>query len=358
MNGRRECQPMTTPTRYRRCVSLSISLWLSLGLGAAWLRAADSSTQPGVYDKIVSQYMAGKWDDLEAQIKATAKNPGTFSISEKADINYISQALADCHPAWWKPCVAGKRTSIRVSIFNVPVSAVFDPQQKQGVNAQFDGDDRTFLLGWAMGELGSSENAEHGFTKGELAAGGIWSSLGMASGYAQAPLSSLLDNGETQKIKLQRVLSFRGDLAAAYYGSPRTRRWWFFLALQYYRPQYQKTPIVMSRKALGAMLVAELAGHPGDYPSIQLPAIGDADHAEDKLVSAVHDRIERHAWTLAEDKLIRGATRTFALANASALHTGGPVKLANGLLISFEPNDDVALQLKRDQWLAEQLKKN
>jgi len=300
-------------------------------------RAADRSAPPSVYDKLVSQYMAGKWDDLDTQIKATAKSPGTFSISEKTDIDYITQALSECNPAWWKPCAGGKRTQMRVSIFNVPVTAVFDPQQKQGLNAQFNGDERTFLLGCAPGELGSNQQAEHGFTKGELAAGGLWSALGMASGYVQVPLSSLLDNGEAEKIKLQRVLNFRGDLAAAYYGSPRTRQWWLFLALQYYRPQYQKTPIVMSRKSLGAMFVAELASHPDAYPSIRLPAIQDADHAEDKLVSAVHNWIERRGWTLAEDKRIREAIKAFALANTSALHTGGPVKLANGLLISFEP---------------------
>jgi hypothetical protein len=330
---------------------------LLIAAAATSSHAVDPPAESAVYDKLVSQYMAGKWDDLEAQIKSSTRSPDTFSIAEQTDIDYITKALGECDPAWWKLLLAGRRTPVKASIFNVPVTAVFDPQQKSGLSAQF-GDDRTFTLGWAPGELGSSKQAEHGFTKGELAAGGIWSELGMASGYAQASLSSLTSSSEAERLKLQRVLSFRGDLAATYYGNPRTRQWWLFLALQYYRPQYQKTPTVMSRKSLGAMFVAELASHPGDYPSIKLPTVQDADHAEEKLVSAVHDHIERHGWTLAEDKLIREATKSFALANASALHTGGPLKLANGKLISLEPRDDVALQSKRDQWLFEQLTKH
>jgi hypothetical protein len=328
-----------------------------MGFATVPLRAAAPSTEPDACDKVIAQYMAGKWDGLEAAIKPIAKQPGILTASQKVDIDYITQTLAECHPAWWAPCVAGKRTQIKVSIFKVPVTAVYDPTQKPGLNADFS-DDRTFTLGLVPGELGSTQQAEHGFTKGELAAGGVWSALGMASGYVQLPMSSLLDSSDAEKLKLQRVLTFRGDLAAAYYGSPRSRQWWLFLALHYYKPQYQKTPIVMSRKAIGAMFVAELAAHPTDYPSIKLPANLDADHAEDKLVAAVHDRIERHGWTLAEDKLIREAVKAFALANASALHTGGPVKLANGLQISLEPKDDVALQLKRDQWLAAEFAKH
>ena len=120
-----------------------------------------------------------------------------------------------------------------------------------------------------------------------------------------------MNSNDSDRLKLTRVLDFRGDLAAAYYGNPRTRQWWYFLSLHYYRPQYQKSPIVMSRKALGAMFVAELATHPDRYPSIKLPGSLNPQDAEEKLVAAVHDRIERHGWTFAEDKLIRDATRAF-----------------------------------------------
>jgi hypothetical protein len=240
----------------------------------------------------------------------------------------------------------------------VVASAENRQTQKQELNIQFSGDEKTFTLGLVPGDMDSTQQAEHGFTKGELGAGGIWSALGMASGYLQVSLSSMMNFGEVEKLKFTRAVNFRGDLAAAYYGNPRTRQWWLFLALHYYKPQYQKSPIVMSRKALGAMFVAELAAHPDQYPSIKLPAKLETDHAEEKLVMSVQDQIERHGWTLKEDQRIRDAIKAFAIANTSVIHTGGPVKLSNGLQISLDPKEDLPLQLKRNQWFVQQLVKN
>jgi hypothetical protein len=329
---------------------------LVICLIAAVSRAAEPPAPPLSYDQVVSQYMAGDWDDLDA--KQIAKQSATLGEPQKADLDYIAKTLTECHPAWWKQCEAGKRTPIKVSIFNVPVSAVYDPKQKDGMSANFNGDSKTFTLGWSAADMNNPQQAEHGFTKGEIGAGSVWSALGMSSGYVDVPLDTLTNPTESSKLKLMRVLSFRGDLAAAYYGNPRTRQWWYFLALHYYRGEYQKSPIVMSRKALGAMLVAELATHPDLYPSIKLPTNLKEENAEESLVIAVHNHIERKGWTLAEDKLIREATKSFALSNASAVHTGGPVKLANGLLISFDPKEDATLHAKRDQWLSQQLSRN
>jgi hypothetical protein len=319
------------------------------------LRAADDAANPSeIYDKFVSKYMAGQWDDLDAGLKANAKLHLKYTAAQKADVDYITATLAECHPAWWNSCKAAKRTPIRVSIFGTQVSATYDPQQKDSMKANFDGTLKDFILGWPAGDMDNPQQAEHGFTKGELQAGGVWSTFGYAAAYSQMSTTALTSTNEAEKLKLIRILDFRGNLAAIYYGNPRARQWWLFLSLHYYKGEYAKSQNVMSRKALGAMFVAELATHPADYPSIKLPSNLKPENAEEQLVKTVHDRIERHGWTLAEDKLIREATSAFAAANSKVVQTGGPVKLANGLLVSLDPKEDAELHKKRDEWLVKQ----
>jgi len=341
-----------------RCLRLSLIAGIVVRSVGAALCAADPPTTAPTYDNLVSEYMAGSWDELASDLKASYGQPNTLTAAQKTDVRYINQTLAECRPAWWKACKAGKRTQVRASIFGLPVSGLYDPEQKQGMNVRFSEHTQQVAFGWAADDMDNPAPAQHGFSKGELGAGGIWSTLGMTASYIPLPFQSLINLTEADRIKLTCKLDFRGNLAAAYYGNPRTRQWWFFLALDYYKPEYQRSPIVMSRRALAAMFVAELAAHSAQYPSIELPPGLGSDDIEQKLVAAVHDRIETHGWTLAEDKLIREATRAFALANASVMRTGGPVKLGNGLLVSLEIADDPPLQLKRDQWLEQQLAKN
>jgi hypothetical protein len=274
---------------------------------------------------------------------------------QKADWDYINQTLTECHPAWWTRSKSGKLTQIKIAVFGTPLTALYDPTQKQSMSASFTGDVKTFKLGWTATEMDNPAQAEHGFTKGELAGDGVWSTIGMAAAYSQIPEDALLDVTEAEKNKLFRVLDFRGSLAAAYYGTPRMRQWWYFLALHYYRKEYEKLPNVMSRKALGAMLVAEIAAHADQYPSIKLPELTSEDGAEEQLAKSIHNRIEKHEWTFAEDKSLRDATKAFALANAKVAYTGGPVQLVNGLQVSLDPAEDAKLHVKRDEWLMKQV---
>jgi hypothetical protein len=344
------------PSTLQLCLSGSTVLVVSLVLSLAQpILAADPATQSSSYESLVSQYMDGKWADLENDLKASARQTVALTPSQRADVEYIRQTLSECRPPWWMRCKAGKRTQIRQTIFNVPVVALYDPLQKGSMNVRFSENTRDFTLGWASADMDSPAPAEHGFTRGELNGASIWSTLGMSGAYAQVPFSGLMNLSMADKIKLTRDLDFRGSVAAAYYGNPRTRRWWFFLALHYYRPQYAPSPVVMSRRALGAMFVAEVLAHRAQYSSIKLPDTVDPKNAEQQLVMAVHNIIEKRAWSFAEDRLIRSATRAFAIANQSVILTGGPVKLANGTQVSLDPKMDADLQIKRDAWLVEAL---
>jgi hypothetical protein len=343
---------------FRSCYTqLALIAGLLVGFAAWPILAAEPSTLSENYDKLVSEYMAGKWDDLQIDLKASSTQPSTFTTAQKADIDYIRQTLLECHPLWWVRCKAGKRTQVKASIFGISVTGLYDPLQKEGMRVRFSQDSTDVTLGWAASDMDNPAQAEHGFTKGELNAASIWSSLGMTAGYSQVPFQSLINLSDADKAKLTCELDFRGGLAAAYDGNPRTRRWWFFLAMHYYRPPYQKSPFLMSRKALGAMFAEEVVAHRAKYPSIELPDSVDAEDAEAKVTAAVHDWIERHDWTLAEDKSIRDATKAFALANQSVMRTGGPVQLPSGLQISLDPQKDGELRLKRDQWVVQTLAK-
>ena len=210
-------------------------------------------------------------------------------------------------------------------------------------------------LGWPAGEMDNAAQAEHGFTKGELNGYVVWSTLGMTQVYLTIPFQSMVNLSQADNLKLTRVLDFRGNVAAAYYASPRSRQWALFLSMHYYQSKYQKSSNVMSRKALGAMFAAEVLAHRSDYPSVPFPDTLAPDNAEESLVAGFHKWIEKHQWTFAEDKLMRDALRAFALANNPVIRTGGPVKLANGLEVALDPDADAVLRAKRDRWLAQKL---
>jgi hypothetical protein len=305
---------------------------------------------------LTTDYLNGNWDAVESALKIHAKEIDKLPAAEKTDASAIAAATAECHPAWWKLCKAGKKIAFHPTVWNRRLDADFDPGNTGCKYNNTDGSAR-FDLGWDVGDMDSTARGEHGFTKGEIAELGVWMTLGSADAWTMVPISAMENTTEDSRAALTRYIDFRSCVTGAYYGSPRSRRWALFLYLNTYLPKYSKMSTQMSREAVGAMLINELLANPEKYPSIQLPKALPDDRTEDAAAGAVKSWIERHPWTLAEDIALRESIKQFAVANSASVLKTDTVKLPNKLLVSLDPEKDKPLALKRDAWIRSRLQK-
>lgn len=317
------------------------------------LKAADAPPN-SVYETIVQQYMTGKWDELETTLKTNLKEITALAGQPKLDVTYIKASLLESRPAWWAQTKAGKKVNIRASAWGRFMDLTFDPSIKNSVETKSNGMRTDVFVNWPTADMDSTTHAEHGFTKGELSNLSIFSTIGMAGAWSSLPTSALMNLTEKDKSLLFRGMDFRGNVTGIYYGSPRARQWGIWLYLHSYEAKYAKMSAVNTRRAIAAACMAEILSNSKRYPSIKLPASLDADSAEEKLALAMQKGIEKTGWTLAEDRSLREAIKTFATANEAVVKTGGLIKLANGLTVQLDPEADAALRTKRDAWFKKQ----
>ena len=321
--------------------------------------AAGPATAPAgsSHDLVVSEYLDGKWEKLEADLPA-AKDTAALSAPERADVEAIRKAMGECRPDWWKLVKAGKKVNFRPTLWGHGFAATYDPQGKNGgVQINYVGSEAHVTVSWDAAEMDNPANAEHGFSKGELNDLAVWLNLGMAQSWLDIPIGAQANLNADAKLLFSRYLQFRSNVAGACYGNPRARRWGLWLDLAAWEEKYAKMEGVMSRRAIGAMFAAEVVGHADRYPSVHLPDSLPDQGAEEKLANELRPWIEKHGLTLAEDQSLRDALKAFAAANTAKVRQTGMVMLPNGLTVALDPEADKKQAEKRDAWLKAHLAK-
>ncbi len=197
--------------------------------------------------------------------------------------------------------------------------------------------------------------AEHGFSKGDLCDLSVWSVIGEADSWSTVPLQFQINMKDAQKQQLQRFLEFNANLAGIYYGTPMARRWGLWLCCAAYLDRYAAMVTVNSRKGVGSMFLAEVVAHRAKYPSIKIAQDVPDEKVEETLCIALERHIEKHPWTLAEDRLLRDQVREFYLLNQRQLMQSGIIRLPSGLSMALDPAADDANQSARDAWLKRNL---
>lgn len=324
--------------------------------------AADSPKSNGansgdLYQRISQDYLDGKWEELEKELGVSSKEIEALSAAQQADVAYIRKVFTECRQPWWKQCKKGKKVEIRPSVWGHSLRFWFDPAGTGGVQLTTSGPVKVLAVSWTLADMDNPEHAEHGFSKGDLCNLGVWSTIGVGSVWSQTSAQALINSNEADKLRLSRYQDFRGNVTALYYGTPKTRRWGVFLYLLSWMEKYNQMPTVGSRKAAGAMILAELLTNTANYPSIPLPSELPAEGAEAILAEHVRNKIEKHGWTIAEDKSLRDAIKAFAAANETGVLTTQKVTLPNKLQVSLDPEADKRLNAKRDAWFKSQFDK-
>jgi len=305
------------------------------------------------YERLSTLYMKGQWEELEKEF-ATLKDTG-FTPAQKADLTYMRKALDDGRPAWWKQAKAGKTFNFKPRVWTRAITASFDPASKNGVEINW-GVTPTVNLKWPHADMDDAAAAEHGFSKGDLVHFQIWTTLGLADAWMAIPVQQQANLNEAGRMQLQRNLDFCANGTGLYFANPQSRRWGAWLFCASYMNKYASMPIVNSRKAWAAALMAEVLPKAEKYPSLTWPTDKD-EFTEEKLALHLKDRIEKTPLTFAEDRALREAFLTFHGSNVAALLKSGRVNLPNGQQLALDPEQDKPLVAKRDAWVKAQLER-
>jgi hypothetical protein len=302
--------------------------------------------------RITAAYMDGNLDDLEKALVARPAEMARLNRTQRADIEYVRQTVAECRPSWWSTLKAGKKASFQTSVWGKPLSVTFNPDGKGETNFKVGEAKVETSLGAEGLSLDSADSGQYGFLKGDLAGFVVWHNLGSASAFSGVPQRQFAVLGDKDQLRFALYRDFRGNLTALYYGMPPIRRWGLHIFLAAFMPEYGKGDMAASRRATASMLLLEILKSPATYPSLPLPESLEAEKAEEKL--AVHYKFmigRKSAWTIAEEKAFRAAVKAFAPANEQKTLETGKVTLPNNLAFSLMPGEDAPFQAQRDKFI-------
>ena len=337
-------------------VSFLASLCLLTSARAAAAPRADAGD---LYSSITDAYMTDKFDDLKGALVQAVRRMKDFTTAQKTDILYVRRALAECRPKWWDACKKGKKTLIKQTIFAKTASIVYDPDGKGGMRLQSGLGGIGITTSWDRTAMDSTAKGMYGYLKGDMACGSIWGNLTMGNIWSGMSLQELAKMDDREKLRMNRYMSFRSNLAALYYGTPSSRRYSMHIYFaSFFYDRWGKGPVSGARRAVCAMIMCEILKDPTRYPSLKLPGKLDADKAEEKLGQHYKFAIKRNAtWTIAEDRRLREAIKSFAAtADKNVLKTE-KVTLPNKLVFAIDVKVDEAIRSKRDAWIKKQFDK-
>lgn len=323
-------------------------------LAAPPARADTDAAAPDFYTRAVSQYLDGKWDELGATLKSHARELSKLLPAQKADVESIRKAIQECRPEWWAQCKAGRVTRFRPVVWGHAIAAIYDPSAQSNLAISYLSTGPVITAKWDAAAMDDPAIAgELEFSRGEHVELDVWRNLGTGQSWGLIPPRGQLNLNESEKKQLNRYLAFRGNVAAAYYATPRARRLALWEGISGWSHEYDKTGKYMPMRAIGIFFAAEVLGHPKTYPSVKWPEEPPAEGAESKMIWELQKWIRYHALPLAEDRALRDALKAFAAANESRTYQTGVVTLSNKLTLSLDPDADKPLNELRDKWIKE-----
>lgn len=331
--------------------------WTAIVAALLWVhvtacRALTASDSTDIYKSLVSQYLHGDWDDLTASMKSHAKQIASLPAAQKSDVDYIRRTILECRPAWWAEAKAGKLSRFRPVVWGRPITVIFDPTMKPSLAMEYLNGTPIATAKWNEADMDSPTiKGELEFTQGEHVDLDIWRSLGNAQSWGQIPPRQQLNLTEAQQKQLRRYLLFRGNVAGAYYATPRARRLALWEGISGWSHEYDHAGMYMPMRTIGILLVAEVLGRPETYPSIKWPEEPPADGAESKMIWELQKWIRYHELPLNEDRALRDAFKSFAAANEGHTRQTALAVLPNKLMLSLDPEADQPLSVLRDQWI-------
>jgi len=308
------------------------------------------------YQRLLDAYLEGRWDAAAGMLAASNHELLALPVSEQPKVAYIRQSMTECRPAWWSRCKTTSESFVFTpNVWGHAMPATFEPAAKSPVQLHFSRGKVLVSLMWPPTMAENPVAKGRGFVPEDLVHLNVWTTLGMAEASIGIPLQAQTNLTPAAKTLLDQYLDFRSNLTGVYYATPKARRWGLWLCMAMYVGENAGVPVRSAREAIAVAFMSEVVANPSRYPSIPLPKkLPDVD-TEEKLAWELRLWIEKHGWTLVEDKLLRDAMAACAKANGSKAHQKGQITLANGLIIDLDPAKDQPLRRQRDQWFKSKL---
>lgn len=86
------------------------------------------------------------------------------------------------------------------------------------------GGSKTFTVSWKPDEMDSTARGMYGYLEGDMACVNIWSNLTMVKIRAGLSLRTPARMNDRDKLRVNRYMSFRSNLATLYHGTPPGRQ--------------------------------------------------------------------------------------------------------------------------------------
>ncbi len=300
-------------------------------------------------------YLEGNWDAAAGVLAASNRELMALPVSEQPKVAYIRQSMTECRPAWWARCKTGESFVFTPKVWGNAVPATFEPAAKNPVQLHFSRGKVLVTLMWPATMAENAVAKARGFLPADLFHLNVWTTLGMAEASVGIPLQAQTNLTPAAQVLLGQYLDFRSNLTGVYYATPKARRWGLWLCLVMYVGENAGVQVRSAREAIAVAFMSEVVANPTRYPSIPLPKkLPDVD-TEEKLAWELRLWIEKHGWTLVEDKLLRDVMAACEKSNGRQALQKGQITLANGLVIDLDPAKDQPLRRQRDQWFKSKL---
>ncbi len=213
-------------------------------------------------------------------------------------------------------------------------------------------------MSWDHKAMDATGGGTHGYEKADIIAGGVWAHLARAQVWSRMSSRVLSKMSVREKLRFNRYLGYRGNLAVLYYGTPASRRFFMHIyTAAFWYDTWGKSEISGARRIVCAMVISEFLKDPSRYPSMKLPDQLDTANAEENIAKHYHGFFNRKTvWTIAEDRCLREAIKAFSLANRNIYKTE-KATLPNKLIFAMDIKVDDTIRAKRDVWIKAQFDK-
>ena len=319
------------------------------------------------YKKLVNLYLQGNRVPLAEELKNSSKFAYRLPLDLRKNIDWIRQVAPEQRPAWWVNTKSPSKTRFPAQIFGKAIDVNYIPDDMFGVQMPVDYDQHTkrlvYIVSWRPTQVDNPRAADGwmakrmSLSKGDIGEVVVWHELGHYF------LSSCLSTRDTlelyrnHQILYSTLQEFFADISALYHSSPKARLCAMLLRTTGLAEEYNELePHTRGSNAVGALFLAEVLSNPAKWPSVHLPAkVPDAD-TELETIIYVYENIDPN-WTLEEDRQLREFASNVVRIGDRIFSSKGMIPLASKLPFSLMEAQDRENQVKRNTWVAEQLKK-
>ncbi len=318
------------------------------------------------YEQLVDTYMHFEAKAWDAAYKESLKFNRDFTAKQRADISYMRRAAQEYRPDWWKFAKSSSSVSFLATVWGKPFTANYRPSEGLGYSGIFDFDEAgrpVIVLTWQPHVVDSTKALEgdaaaaHQMKEGDEAEAIIWHELGHNYVTLGFDRNQLYDFYMKYRILYNSLQEFYADTTALYHCSPPGRKATLLIRISGLSWNEVNDPHVRGSMGIGSYLLANILSDPAKWPSFHLPTTVPEADPERKCILYMYEHLDP-GYTLDEDRNLRELMgNLFRKQGASIFRSKGTISLPNKLEYKITPSEDRDAQVKRDTWVATELKK-